>query len=333
MNNHFYGQYTRKIITHFGNIFNNITLVKYNKSHTVELERIKVPIIYSNKEAYLFLLQQDPDKTKQIQIVLPSMCFELMGIRYDSNRRLNQLTKHNKRNASETSYAQYRGVPYDLDFTLTIYTRHSDDAFQIVEQILPIFQPEFNISVNLQTEMGRIIDIPVILNNINAETQFNADLTKTKYNIWELSFTVKAEYYGPIDQAKIIKKAIANTYLDPTLSTGYIIRLNMDKGNYGEFKEEDIVYQGNSPDDSKAMGIVIDWERNANTGYLRIGGVQGTFQLGNLYSQSTNAIYNIESFDTTPIKVVSQTVFVDPLSANIGDPYNIISTIEEFPDV
>lgn len=334
LDTHFYHQLIRKYVSHFGNIFNDITVVKYNKAHTTEIERIKVPVRYSFKEGYLYLLAQDPDKNKQVQVTLPSISFEITGIKYDKSRRLNQITKHNARLNNTVSYGQYRGVPYDIEFTVTIYSRNTDDGLQIIEQIIPIFQPEFNISVNLQTELGMVKDIPVILEGLQQEQNFEADMTKTKFTMWTLNFTMKAEFYGPIDQSKIIRTAYANTYIDPSLSTGYIVRLNLNNGNNGDYKMEDVVYQGNSINEVTAAGIVIDWKRNANTSYLRLGAVQGTFLTNqNVHSQSTNAVYNLATIDMSALKVVSQKITPNPLTANIGSDFGFTEELIEFPNI
>ena len=42
---------------------------------------------------------------------------------------------------------QYMPVPYNLDFELYILAKNQDDGLQIVEQILPYFQPEYNVTI------------------------------------------------------------------------------------------------------------------------------------------------------------------------------------------
>lgn len=330
---HHYHSLTKKYITYFGNVFNNITLIKYNKEHTAEISRIKVPIVYGPKEQYIYVLKQDIEKSKQVQVSLPLMSFEIVDISYDSSRQQNPIIRNNFRNSPSSSFSQFVGVPYDLVFKLQIYTRNADDAFQIVEQIFPKFQPDLNISVNLQKELGFIKDIPIILNSVNQEIEYEGDMSKSRTIIWTLNFTLKAFYYGPISDSKIIKRAFANTYLDPSLSTGYLMRLNLTEGNNGDYKIEDVVYQGSSLEYATAAGIVIEWHRTANNSRLRIGGVQGLFTVNNtIHSASTNASYKLETIDMTPLKIVSQKFEIDPFSANIGDPFGIIETTLEFPD-
>ena len=76
-NRYFYFQLTRKYVILFGNMFNNITLKRINRATGIEVERIKIPIIYAPKEKYIARLRSDPDLNREIQVALPRMSFEL----------------------------------------------------------------------------------------------------------------------------------------------------------------------------------------------------------------------------------------------------------------
>ena len=330
---HFYHQLMRKYVTLFGNIFNEITLKRYNKAHTTEISRIAVPIVYSPKEKYIYALLQDPDKNTQINLTLPAMAFEMTNISYDNTRKQNSLIRNINGTSSTAAASQYMGVPYDIGFALSIYARNNDDAMQIVEQILPIFNPSLTVSVNLLSELGITRDIPVILNSVDQNIEYEGNFETSRYVMWTLNFTMKAFFFGPISTAKIIKTAYANTYLDPALATGYILKVNLGTGS-GDYKLEDVVYQGRSIAEASAAGIVVDYsEANTNNKTLRIGGVQGVFEINaNIHAASTNAVYRLSSFDVTPIKLVSYKVSVNPLTANIGDDYGFTETTIEYPD-
>ena len=54
-------------------------------------------------------------------------------------------------------------IPYNLNFELAIMAKNQDDGLQILEQILPFFQPSFNITLNLVPTMDEKRDYPVTL--------------------------------------------------------------------------------------------------------------------------------------------------------------------------
>ena len=141
-NDPFYHQLTRKAVVLFGRLFDDIFVVRTNDQTGEETGRFRVPIIYSQKEKMVTRLFSDPDLLKQIQVQLPRMGYEITGTTYDSTRKQNSLLKAARSNTSTHVSASYMGVPYDINFQLSIYTRNIDDGNQIVEQILPFFNPE-----------------------------------------------------------------------------------------------------------------------------------------------------------------------------------------------
>ncbi len=325
MNTHFYHKLKRKYVTLFGSIFNDLTFIRY-KSDGSEIERMKVPIVFSPKEKYMVRLAQDPELQKSIQVSLPLMSFNITNMIYDPSRKTISLTKNpsigNVRNS------QYTGVPYDINFELVIYTRNIDDGNQIVEQILPMFNPDYAASVNLISSMGFIRDIPVILNDVSEEIDYEGDFDSFRVVTNTLSFTMKVHFYGPVSTAKIIRKVYANTYLDAALSAGgYLSKMNIS--GTGTISLDDVVFQGNSAEYATAAGIVMT--KNQSNTKIEVGAVQGNFQVGDLlHFASTNASYNLVSFDATPRQVVSIKVVPDPVNANTDDDFGYTVGITEF---
>ena len=330
-NAYFYHKLTRKYVILFGNLFNNILLVRKDKDTGVEIERFKIPIIYAPKEKYYARLQSDPDLSRELQISLPRMSFEMTSITYDPSRKQNSLLRTAKQNDNSSVSAQYMGVPYNLNFELNIYARNIDDGTHIIEQILPYFNPDYTVTINSVPEIGFLKDIPVILNNVTNNIEHEGNFDAIRFITWRLEFTVKAAYYGPVNTPKIIRKVDANIYNDPSLKAGSIVRINTDSGNSGTFKLDDIVYQGNSYQTATAYGVVIDWNQNLNK--LALGGVQGQFTVNTtIKATSTNASYNLASFDTSPLKLVN--IHTEPLPNTAGptDDYGYDQTITEWPD-
>lgn len=329
-NSYFYHQLTRKYVILFGNMFNNISLIRKNKDTGVEIERMKIPLMYASKEKYYARLQSDPDLARETQVTLPRMSFELMGITYDPSRKQNSLLKNPKASSTTAAKSQYMGVPYDLTFELNIYSRNIDDGTHIIEQILPYFNPDYTVSVNVIPEMGFLKDVPIILNSVSNSIEHEGNFDAVRFVTWRLTFSMKVHYYGPVSTTKIIRKIDANIYNDPSLVAGYVIKINTGAGA-GDFKVDDVIYQGSQYQTATAYGIVLEW--NKTNSRLVIGGAQGQFTTNNtIRATSTNATYNITSFDATPIKLSNIHIEPKPNTAEPGDDYGYDITITEWPD-
>ena len=66
--------------------------------------------------------------------------------------------------------------------------------------------------------MGIKNDLPIILDNISYEDEYEGDFTQRRAIIWTLSFTMKLNFYGPINRQGIIRTTNVNTFSDPALS-------------------------------------------------------------------------------------------------------------------
>lgn len=329
---HFYHKLTRKYVVLFGTMFNNITLVRTNTDSGAEIERMKVPIIYAPKEKYITRLAADPDQQRPIAIRLPRLSFEMTGISYDPSRKQNSLLKVAKSNTGTSAKSSYMAVPYDINFDLNVYARNIDDGTQIIEQILPYFNPDYTATIDPISSLGVLKDIPIILNSISNVNEFEGNFESTRFVNWTLNFTMKAYFYGPVSNPKIIRKVIANIFNDPTLQAGYITRINLNAGNNGTYHMDDIAYQGDDYKTANAYGIILSW--SANTGKLALGGVQGQFKLNNtIRALSSNAAYTLDSFDIAPLKLSRITIQPDPLTAQPGDDYGFTTEILEWPDI
>lgn len=329
---HFYHKLTRKYVVLFGTMFNNITLVKTNQDSGAEIERMKIPITYAPKEKYISRLRSDPDLQRQIQIRLPRLSFELTGMAYDATRKQNSLLKVAKSNSSSTGKSSYMHVPYDLTFELNLYARNIDDGTQIIEQILPYFTPDYTVTINPVNSLGVLKDIPITLDSVQYNIEHEGNFDAVRFVTWTLSFTMKVDFFGPVSNPKIIRKVIANIFNDPSLQAGYITRINMASGNSGKYYVDDIAYQGDSYEAANAYGIILSW--SANTGKLALGGVQGQFKVDNtIRALSSNAAYQLDSFDIAPLKLTKITIEPDPITAEPGDDYGFTTDIQEWPDI
>lgn len=328
LSSYFYHQLTRKYVILFGNMFNNITVKRTHKETGAEIERIRVPIIYGPKEKYFTRLRSDPDLIKQYQISLPRMSFILKDMQYDNARKQNSLLKISKGDTTVYSKAQYMGVPYDLTFELQIYARNVDDGTHIIEQILPYFNPDYTVTIDSVPQIGFLKDIPIILESISNDVEYEGNYDSVRYVFWTLTFKIKAYYYGPIIQPKIIRTVLANIWSDPR-PPGSSVKLNITNAN-GTFQLGDVVYQGDNYYTSHAYGTVSRWLANNNT--LTLTNVQGSFTVNNyVRAYSTNGVCQIASFNPEAVKMAEIKVEPNPLNAMANSDFGYTTTITEWP--
>jgi len=204
-NSTFYHSTLANITIAFGSLFNDINVMRFDSSGNEE-SRIKVPIHYGPKEKYLARLAQDPDLRKQTAITLPRITFQRTGIEYDSSRKLNNVHKNRVRHDNLFSKTQFIPTPYNINYTLSVMTKNARDGDQIIEQILPYFNPSFDVSIKTVNELDYSDDMPVILNSISEEDTYEGDFIERRAIIWTLEFTIKANLYGPVSQTGIIRK-------------------------------------------------------------------------------------------------------------------------------
>jgi len=213
----------RKYIIVFGTVFNDIYINRLSNAGEV-LQTLKVPLTYGPKDKVLSRLEQNPKMDNQVGIILPRISFEMTTMEYDSTRKLNTLNKLTKQSTNagtddEVKY-QYQPVPYDMQFEMNILVNNAEDGTRIVEQIVPYFTPDFTVSVNLVPEVDGPRDIPIILNSISSQDQYEGSFEQRRALIWTLNFTMKGYLYGPTKKSKLIKLAETTFRLPEDVETG-----------------------------------------------------------------------------------------------------------------
>lgn len=206
---YFYHEILRKTVISFGTLFNEIIIKHKNNSNQVVSE-IKVPLAYGPTQKFLARLEQSPNLNRPVQMTLPRMSFEFIGLTYDPSRKVTTTQTFITSSVSNKTQEKkaYMPVPYNMQFELNIMTKLNDDMLQIIEQILPYFQPSYNLSVNLIEEIGEKRDIPVVLDNITMNDDYEGDFSTRRALIYTLRFTAKVYLFGPVSSAAqdIIKK-------------------------------------------------------------------------------------------------------------------------------
>ena len=218
---HFYHESLRKVVVAFGTIFNNITIHRTDSNNNV-VHSIKVPLAYSPKEKFLTRLEQQADlDNRSVAVTLPRMGFEISGISYDSSRKLQKVGKFRsvRSDRGDVMDYQYNPVPYNISLNLYSFTATAESGLQIIEQILPYFQPDYTVTINTIPSMGIKRDVPIILNSVNYEDTYDGSYTQRRAVNYTLSFTAKTYLYGPIYSQRVIKETQADLYSDTPVSS------------------------------------------------------------------------------------------------------------------
>ena len=322
-----YNRIIRKLVIGFGNLFDNITLYRFNPDLT-EAERVLVPIVYATKEFYVRRLEDDPDLSKKIQVALPRMSFEMAGLTYDSSRKQNTNFKQFAK-TPDGVISQYNPVPYNFDFNLYIYVRNVEDGTQIIEHILPYFTPDYTIKLNLIPEMGIIREIPIILNNTSSDIMYEGDKnSETRMIIWTLNFTVKGFIFGKTTEVGLIRNSITNIL--STIHTSDVVAFNMGTEGVGVYQVGETVYQGYSPTQVTATARVNAW----NDGVLHLTEINGNF-ISNLpiIGFKTLSNYSFVSYQLAPKNLAQIVLVPKPTDANGNTLYTTTTTVNEIPNI
>ena len=215
---YFYNEILRRTIISFGSLFNSIS-IQHTDSSDSTVGVLRVPLSYGPTQKFLARLEQSPDLNKSTAITLPRMSFEFTGLTYDPSRKVTTTSNFILKDPSDGSETKksYMPVPYNMQFELAIMCKLNDDALQIVEQILPYFQPSYNLTVNLVGSISEKRDIPVILENITMQDDYEGDFESRRVLLYTLRFTAKTYLFGPVTDASkdIITKSTVN-YLTGT---------------------------------------------------------------------------------------------------------------------
>ena len=285
---YFYHEILRRTIVAFGSLFNDIEIRHKDSSNNVK-STIKVPLAYGPTQKFLARLEQSPNLNKPVQITLPRMSFEFVGLQYDSGRKVSTTQTFittDPNNKTEVKRA-YMPIPYNMAFELSIYTKLNDDMLQIIEQILPYFQPSYNLSVDLVESIGEKRDVPIVIENITMQDDYEGDFTTRRSLIYTLRFTAKTYLFGPITSATkdLVKK----------VSIGYIA------GETTKTPTRDITY-------SVEPRAIKSYTKNIVTNLAQDVGSAGKYIEVNDSSQITDSSYiTIDNEEMYVLEIISGT--------------------------
>jgi len=217
---YYYNEIIRKTIISFGTLFNDIHIKHKDNSEDV-ISDMRVGLSYGPMQKFLAKIEQQEDLTKPVAITLPRMSFEMTSIQYDSSRKTGIVQTFKACDDEGRVKKVFMPVPYNIGFELNIFTKLNDDALQIVEQILPFFQPSFNVTVDLVESIGEKRDVPIVLDSIDFQDDYEGSFQTRRALIYTIRFTAKTYIFGPVADSTdgLIKKVQVDLYADTNTKT------------------------------------------------------------------------------------------------------------------
>ena len=244
---YYYHEIIRKTIIGFGTLFNDIHIRHAGEGGTNHSE-IKVPLAYGPSQKFLARIQQQADLNKAVQITMPRMSFEMTNISYDATRKSSLVQTFKACDDGSRAKKVFMPVPYNIGFELNILSKLNDDSLQILEQILPYFQPHFNLTIDLVDSIGEKRDIPIILENIGFQDDYEGNFDTRRALIHTLQFTAKTYLFGPVADTSdgLIRKVQVDMYTSTDVKTAkrevrYTVTptSKIDRNDDGVINEED----------------------------------------------------------------------------------------------
>jgi len=245
---YFYHEIIRKTVISFGTVFNDIH-IRHQDNTGKDLNDIKVPVSYGPRQKFLARIQQQAELNKATQITLPRISFEMNSVTYDPTRK-SGITQTFKAMDGDKFKKVFMPVPYNIGFQLNILTKLQDDSLQILEQILPFFQPAFTLTIDLVDQIGEKRDVPLVLNNISFTDDYEGDFDTRRALIYTLDFTAKTYMFGPIADSTdgLIRKVQVDYYSDSDPRTAKRIqRYRVESTAKKDYNEDGEIDQYDDP--------------------------------------------------------------------------------------
>lgn len=327
-NAQFYHRTIRKMVVTFGTLFNDIEIVRYTQAGTPK-EKLKIPLSYGAKERYLTRLTSNPTLTKSINTLVPRMSFNLDNLEYDTSRKQISTLRNFSSDTDSTVKTQFVPVPYNYEFSLSIYVRNTEDGTQILEQILPFFTPDFSVVVDFIPSMNQKYTVPIILNSVSSTVDYEGsdEDGTTRLIVWDLNFTVKSYIWPPVKSGDLITRANTQLFIDLTNQSEQKAYVDFANGS-GVFSQGEVVR-----DTANNFFGTVDYFSNTNTGAIVITGankqIEPNYVLTGDYS---NSRYVVTSLDQTAVKAIKVVTEPDPLTAGPEEDFGFTETIITYPE-
>jgi hypothetical protein len=155
----------------------------------------KGPLSYAPKSVALLIelrnMAKGEEAERLVAVKLPRMSFEIISIVYDSTRQLSKTNNFNLTSPTGTGFKSkfFAPVPYNINFQLNIYAKTHDDALQVVEQIVPYFNPQYTLTIKPIDDYTSIKeDSQVILQAVSFTDDYEGALEQRRSIIYTLRF-------------------------------------------------------------------------------------------------------------------------------------------------
>jgi hypothetical protein len=258
------------------------------------------------------------------------MSFNLDSLEYDVQRKqVSTLMNFAKQDNTSVS-TQFVPIPYNFQFSLSIYVRNTEDGTQILEQILPFFTPDFNVTVDFIPEMDQKYNVPIILDSVASTVEYEGGLIDgtTRLILWDLTFTAKGYIWPPVKSSKYIKTANTNSFID--LTSKEIQKVYVDYANGTSYFTSNETVR---VEDRNVFGELLYFS-NTSSGTVVVGYLNTLLEVGDkLVGDRSNASYTITSLDTTPLKSMLIVTTPKPINADPDDEFGFSETITNFPNI
>ena len=324
----FYHEHTRRTVAVFGSLFNNISVVKRDGKGNF-LSAIKVPLSYGPRQKFLARIKGEQDLSdSSLAIKLPRMSFEISSIDYDVDRRLQRKSKYlipTKEGETGRRFTYYPST-YTLGFELSIISRHTEDALQILEQILPFFQPEYTVTV-FETDNKFKSDVPFVLTGVTMDDDYEGDFLSRRSIIYTLSFQCKINYYGPVYPT--------DGSLAPDIREVKVDIADPDMEEAGAPDESTLLIVTPKDADPNAFGVEVKVDPDLyDRCILTIGSINGSFQAKeSIIGANSGATGIISSIDGNKFTIIVPDSRFELNETVIGDSSSATGVLESIQEI
>ena len=333
---YFYHEILRKTVIGFGTLFNNIT-IKHLDTNAKPVSVMKVPLAYGPIQKFLATIEQAPDLKNAQTLTLPRLSFEFTGLSYDPTRKVTQTQTFLTSPTGEKTKAKkvYMPVPYNMTFELNLIAKLNDDALQIVEQILPYFQPSYNLTINLLSTIGEKRDVPIVLDNVTFTDDYEGDFSERRALIYTLTFTAKTYLFGPIPSASggLIKKATIDYSTRKGKDFRREVRYSVTPRAVKDYTGDGITYLAENLDDKEtlitvgdASGLAVGNRIYVDTETIKIKEIDGNNLVVLRGEDGTSAAEHVEGSTVDLIDTADNALI------EIGDDFGFNETTSFYKD-
>lgn len=173
---YYYDHQLLRYIIQFMAIFSNMR-VKVGAGATLPPRLIKVPILYGSRDRVVAAIKGDNTQNKPVRVPTMSAIIRNMEMAPDLRKGIGQTRRKTVMPLGQVFpdgvqvIHQMMPVPYRARFELGVYASNTDQHFQMMEQILTLFDPIVQIQIGDDPFDWTILST-VELKNINWEENF-----------------------------------------------------------------------------------------------------------------------------------------------------------------